>query len=123
MVYIRALGWWPEPIPEGNYLQLLKSIYGTRQAAFRWHKHISAWMEVNGYLEVNSEEAIFMKREGKHFIIQGHGLFVDNMMHIATNSKLKNEFMGKCSRDFNITGVGIIKTFLGMEIEQSNRSI
>ncbi len=62
-----------------------------------------------------------MKREGKHFII--HGLFVDDMIYIATNNKLKNEFMEKYSRDFNITGGGLMKTFLGMEIEQSNRSI
>ncbi len=48
-----------------------------------------------------------MKREGKHFII--HGLFVDDMMHIATNNKLKNEFMKKYSRDFNITGGGLMK--------------
>jgi hypothetical protein len=121
VVYIRAPDWWPEPIPEGHCLQLLKSIYGTRQAARRWHKHISAWMEANGYLAVNSEKTIFMKREGKHFII--HGLFVDDMMHISTNTKLKNEFMEKYSKDFSITGGGFMKTFLGMEIEQSNRSI
>ncbi len=62
-----------------------------------------------------------MKREGKHFII--HELFVDDMMHIATNNKLKNEIMEKYSRDFNIMGGSFIKTLLGMEIEQSNRSI
>jgi hypothetical protein len=78
-------------------------------------------MEANGYLAVNSEKTIFMKREGKHFII--HGLFVDDMMHISTNTKLKNEFMEKYSKDFSITGGGFMKTFLGMEIEQSNRSI
>jgi hypothetical protein len=79
VVYIRAQDWWLEPIPEDHCLQLLKSIYGTLQAACRWHKHISAWMEANGYLEVNREKTIFMKREGKHFII--HGLFVDDMGH------------------------------------------
>jgi hypothetical protein len=45
-------------------------------------------MEANGYLAVNSEKTIFMNRKGKHFII--HGLFVDDMMHIAANNKLKN---------------------------------
>ncbi len=49
VVYIGAPDWWPEPKPEGHCLQLLKSIYGTRQAAHRWHKHISAWIEANGY--------------------------------------------------------------------------
>ncbi len=29
VVCIRALDWWPEPIPKGHCLQLLKSIYGT----------------------------------------------------------------------------------------------
>jgi hypothetical protein len=67
-------------------------------------------MEVNGRLTVNSEKTILMnQREGKHFII--HGLFVDDMIHIATNNKLKNEFVEKHSRDFNITGRGFIKTF------------
>ncbi len=80
-------------------LQLLKSlsIHGTLQAASRWHTHISAWMEANGYLEVKSERTIFMKCKGKYFTI--HGLFVDNMMHIAINNKLKNKFMKKYSRD------------------------
>jgi hypothetical protein len=38
------------------------------------------------------------------------------MVHIATNNKVKNEFMEKYSKDFN-TGGGFVKTFLGMEIE------
>ena len=53
-VYIRPPDWWPEPIPEGHVLLLLKSIYGTKQAARRWHIHISDWMEKNGYPAVNS---------------------------------------------------------------------
>jgi hypothetical protein len=44
-------------------------------------------------------------------------------MHIATNNKLKNEFMEKYSGDFNITGGGFMKMFLVMEIKQSNRLI
>ncbi len=35
VVYIKAPDWWPEPIPKGHCLQLLKSIYGTLQAASR----------------------------------------------------------------------------------------
>ncbi len=83
VVYIGAPDWWPEPIPEGHCLKLLKSMYGTRQAARRWHMHISALMKANSYLAVNIEKTIFMEREGKHFIISG--LFVDDMMHIATD--------------------------------------
>jgi hypothetical protein len=50
VVYIRPPDWWPEPIPEGHVLLLLKSIHGTRQAARQWHEHISSWMERNDML-------------------------------------------------------------------------
>ncbi len=40
--------------PKEHCLQLLKSIYGTRQAAHRWHIHIQDWMEKNGHPAVNS---------------------------------------------------------------------
>ena len=33
VVYIRPPDWWPEPIPEAHVFLLLKSIYGTLQAA------------------------------------------------------------------------------------------
>jgi hypothetical protein len=61
MVYIRPPDSRPEPIPEGHVLLLPKSIYGTRQAAWKGHEHISSWMERNGYAAVNSEKTIFIK--------------------------------------------------------------
>ena len=41
VAYIRPPDWWPEPIQEGHVFLLLKNIYGTRQAARKWHIHIS----------------------------------------------------------------------------------
>ena len=120
-VYIRPPPWWPEEIPEGHVLQLLKSIYGTKQAARRWHVHISGWMESNGYPAVNREKTIFMKRVDDDFII--HGLFVDDMMHIPTNESLWKEFIDKYSKDFDITGGMLMDSFLGMEVEQSEGKI
>ena len=120
-VYIRPPDWWPEPVPEGHVLLLLKSMYGTKQAARRWHIRISDWMEQNGYPAVNSEKTIFMKRQGSEFII--HGLFVDDMMHVPTCDKLRDEFLELYQRDFEITGGGLMETFLGMEVEQPGKVI
>ena len=122
VVYVRPPDWWPEPVPEGYVLLLLKSIYGTRQAARKWHEHISSWMERNGYAAVNnSEKTIFMKHSGSEYII--HGLFVDDMMHIYSCDAIKDEFMQLYSKDFEITGGRQMKTFLGMQVEQTARSI
>ena len=101
-VYIRPPDWWPEPIPEGHVLLLLKSMYGTKQAARRWHIRISDWMEQNGYPAVNSEKTIFMKRQDSDSLI--HCLFVDDMMHVPTCDKLLDEFLQLYQKDFEITG-------------------
>ena len=87
VVYIRPPDWWPEPIPEGHVFLLLKT-NGTRQAARKWHTHISTWMEKNEYEAMNSEKTIFMKHKDSEYII--HGLFVDDMMHIYTSDVMKD---------------------------------
>jgi hypothetical protein len=74
----------------------------------------------NGYLEVNSEKTIFKKTKESEYI---HGLFVDDMLHISSCDELKKEFMDKYSKDFEITGGGLMKKFLGMEVEQSGKTI
>ena len=116
ILYIRPPDWWPEPVPEGYMLQMMKSMYGTRQAARQWHVRISTWMEERGYLAVNSEKTIFMKHAGEDWII--HGLYVDDMIHASTSDVLKQEFIREYSRDFDITLTENLTSFLGLEIEQ-----
>ena len=47
-IFVRAPDWCPEHVPHGCALQLMKSMYGTRQAARQWHVRISTWMEEHG---------------------------------------------------------------------------
>ena len=117
----RPPDWWLEPIQEGHVLLLLKSMYVTKQAARRWHIRISDWMEQNGYPAVNRKKTIFMKSQGSNFII--HGLFVDDMMHVPTCDKLREELLTLYRKDFEITGGGLMETFQGMEAKQPGKAI
>jgi hypothetical protein len=45
------------------------------------------------------------------------------MMHISTSTKIKEEFMTKYSKDFKITGGGLMKSFLGMQVGQVDKKI
>jgi hypothetical protein len=99
IIYIRAPDWWPEQIPYGHVLQLMKSMYGTRQAARQWHGRISSWMEEHGYLAVNNEKTMFMKWQGTDWIM--HCVFVDDMMHTSTSTKMLKEFFALYAKDFS----------------------
>jgi hypothetical protein len=120
-IYILAPDWWSERVPEGHGLLLMKSMYGTRQAARQWHVRISTWMEDHGYAAVNNEKTIFMKHENGDWIM--HGLFVDNMVHASTSEKLKQDFITEYKGDFQITCDDLMTSFLGMEVEQDKNSI
>jgi hypothetical protein len=74
-VYIRPPDKWPEPIPEGHVLLLLKSMYGTKQAVRLWHVRTSEWMEQHGYPAMNGAKTVFMKHDGADFITGTDGLF------------------------------------------------
>jgi hypothetical protein len=62
-------------------------------------------------------DTIFMKCSGSEYII--HCLFVDDLMHIYSWDAIKEEFMQLSSKDFESTGGRQMKTFLGMQVEQT----
>ncbi len=98
-IYIRTPDWWrPERVPQGYALLLMKSMYGTLQAARGWHVQISTWMEDHGYAGVTSEKTIFMKDENGDWIM--HGLFGDDMVHASTSEKLKQDLIAEYNGDF-----------------------
>ena len=76
-------------------------------------------MELHGYLAVNSEKTMFMKRKGKEWIMHGLFVIVDDMAHASTCPKLKKQFLQEYKKDFDITEEDIMSTFVGMEVEQS----
>ncbi len=110
-----------ERVPEGHALLLMKSTYGTRQAARQWRVRISTWIGDHGYLAVNSENTentIFMKRVNTNRIMDG--LFVNDMAHASMSEALKKAVH---RGDFEITFEAVMTSFLRMEVEQDNGSI
>ncbi len=43
-------------------------------------------------------------------------------MHAPTCDKLRNEFLELYQKDFEITGGGLMETFLGMEVEEPSKA-
>ncbi len=52
-----------------------------------------------------------------------HGLFVDDMMHTSTSEKMMAKFFKLYGKTFKYTCGDLMKTFLGMEVEQESGEI
>jgi hypothetical protein len=120
-IYERPPDWWPEHVSHGYVLELMKSMYGTQQAARQWHVRISSWMEEHGYITVNSEKNIFMKHEVEEWIM--HGLFMHDMIHASTSDNLSDKFLSEYQEDFNIILKDVMSSLLGMKIEHNKRDL
>ncbi len=59
VVYIRAPDW---SVSKASMDLSISKACMVPDSDHRWHKHILAWMESNGYLAVNSENTIFKMR-------------------------------------------------------------
>ena len=60
-----------------------------------------------------------MKREGEEWIV--HGLFVDGMIHSATNDELRDRIIREYKA--NIALEDVMSSFLGMEIEHNKKDL
>ena len=78
-------------------------------------------MEEHEYLAVNNEKTMFMKWQGTDWIM--HGVFVDDMMHTSTSTKMLKEFFALYAKDFSFSGGELMTSFLGMEVEQEDGCI
>ncbi len=57
-IYIKVPDWWPEPVPDGYALLLRKIIYKKKQAARKWHRHMSEWMIKKEYPAANTRRTV-----------------------------------------------------------------
>ena len=60
-------------------------------------------MEEHEYHAVNNEKIMFTKWQGTDRIM--HSVFVDDMAHMSTSSKMLKEYFKLYAKDFYILGV------------------
>jgi hypothetical protein len=74
----------------------------------------------NGFSRSNNEPTLYTKidHEGKILIVF---LYVDDMIY--TNNLMLDEFKAAMKTEFEMTDLGLMKYFLGIEVEQSAHGI
>jgi hypothetical protein len=94
-------------IPEGHVFKLKKAIYGTKQAARRWHSKILEWMENNGYDIHETSRSISSSMDFLSMTSRQEGSH-------ATKKALMHDFLEKYSKGFEITGDLLMVRFIGL---------
>lgn len=102
--------------------KLKKALYGLKQAPRAWYSRIEAYFLKEGFAKCDYEHTLFVKREtnGKVLIVS---LYVDDLIFTGNDDMMFENFKKSMKQEFDMTDLGKMSYFLGLEISQSSRGI
>jgi hypothetical protein len=105
---------------EDKVYTLKKSLYGLKQAPGAWHNRIDSYLTQNGFQRNESEPTLYIKADHKGNMLIVF-LYVDDF--IFTSDFGIEEFMRVMKDEFEITDLGLMRFFWGIEVHQSKIGI
>jgi Reverse transcriptase (RNA-dependent DNA polymerase)/gag-polypeptide of LTR copia-type len=104
-------------------LQLLKSLYGLKQAAKNWYDHLYRALLELGFMRTEVDHGVFFKEVGNHIII--FAVHVDDGMVTGSSVPLINKFKEEMNAKYTLTDLGAVNWLLVIKITRDlvNRTI
>ena len=75
----------------------------------------------NGFSKRNGEPTLYIKATNGHVLIVV--LYVDDLIFIGNDKTLIGEFKEAMKNEFEMTDLGLLKFFLGIEVKQMHDGI
>lgn len=96
--------------------KLIKALYGLRQAPRAWYAKLSKCLERLGFVKCPFEHAVYTKREGNEALVIG--VYVDDLLITGTHVSVINKFKREMSTEFEMSDLGKLSYYLGIEVNQ-----
>ncbi|WJX83571.1 hypothetical protein P8452_66227 [Trifolium repens] len=106
-----------EDLKNPDYVyKLKKSLYGLKQAPRAWYERLSNFLLENGFQKGQIDNTLFRKTTKKDILIIQ--IYVDDIIFGSTNASLCKNFSKLMQDEFEMSMMGELKFFLGIQINQ-----
>jgi hypothetical protein len=102
--------------------KLKKALYGLKQAPRAWNTRIDRYFQENGFEKCPYEHAIYVKKEADGSILFAC-LYVDDLLFTGNNPIMFEAFKKSMVQEFEMTDIGLMAHFLGLEVVQKEEGI
>ncbi|KAH9768833.1 hypothetical protein KPL71_011754 [Citrus sinensis] len=106
---------------EDKVLRLKKALYGLKQAPRAWNSRIDKYFQEKGFTKCPYEHALYVKEKDGDILIVC--LYVDDLIFTGSNPSLFEEFKRVMIKEFEMTDIGLMAYFLGIEVKQKEEGI
>jgi len=97
--------------------KLKKALYGLKQALRQWYERLSNFLLSHAYERGKTYKTLFIKKAFNIILVQ---VYVDDIIFGSTNQKLCEQFVAVMQGEFEMSMMGELNYFLGVQIKQLN---
>lgn len=107
---------------EHKVYRLKNALYGLRQAPRAWYNRIESYFLKEGFEKCPSEHTLFVKSGAKTDMLI-ISLYVDDLIFTGNNETMFSDFKESMKKEFDMTNLGRMSYFLGVEVVQNSSGI
>lgn len=101
--------------------KLKKTLYGLKQTPRAWYSEINKYFTQKEFKKNKSELTFYVKKVGTDILIIS--LYVDNLIYTGNNETMLREFKKDMMKTYEMSDLGLLHYFLGIEVCQSDTNI
>ncbi|GJR54115.1 retrovirus-related pol polyprotein from transposon TNT 1-94 [Tanacetum coccineum] len=120
-VYVCQPEGFVDPDHPTHVYRLKKALYGLKQAPRAWYDTLSWFLLDNKFSKGAVDPTLFTQKTGKHILLVQ--IYVDDIIFASTDPKACDIFSNEMSSKFQMSMMGQMSFFLGLQVSQSPRGI
>ena len=120
-VYVAQPPGFEDPKHPDKVFRLNKALYGLKQAPRAWYDTLKEFLMKKGFKPGSLDPTLFTKSyDGELFVCQ---IYVDDIIFGCTDQRYSDEFAYMMSEEYQMSMMGELKFFLGLQIRQQRNGI
>ena len=98
-----------------------KALYGLKQPPQAWYDRLTAYLTEHGFKRGSANTSLFIRKDKNSFVVAQ--IYVDDIVFGAINDSLAHSFADEMKAMFEMSMVGELTYFLGLQVKQMNSGI
>ncbi|GJX53540.1 putative ribonuclease H-like domain-containing protein [Tanacetum coccineum] len=120
-VYVTQPPGFKDPDNPDKVYKVVKALYGLHQAPRAWYETLANYLLGNGFKRGKIDQTLFIKKQkGDILLVQ---VYVDDIIFGSTNKELCTGFEKLMKDKFQMSSMGELTFFLGLQVQQKEDGI
>ncbi|GJT17043.1 putative ribonuclease H-like domain-containing protein [Tanacetum coccineum] len=120
-VYVHQPPGFVDPAHPNKVYKVIKALYGLHQAPRAWYETLSSFLMENGFRRGTIDKTLFIKKKKSDIMLVQ--VYVDDIIFGSTKKSMCTEFEECMHKRFQMSSMGELTFFLGLQVKQQSDGI